>query len=257
MTTKMIILLCVANSLFCLAGSPAKGGDSNQRIERPVRESINTRQATQKKEEQWRLEKEKLVARLEQLQQEHGQLERQKEELLSRVRATQGRVAAKEKQLADIEQISSRIRPFLDELILELQSLISDGLPFLKDERRQRIDRLKSVMADPDISISEKYRKVMEALLVEAEFGFTIEAYQETITVEGKTMLADIFRLGRVSLFYQTLDRKHCGFYNVAERGWQSLPLSLNREIQAALDIAAKRRPVELLTLPVGRMVTR
>jgi hypothetical protein len=105
------------------------------------------------------------------------------------------------------------------------------------------------------VAISEKYRKVMEALLVEAEYGFTIEAYQETITIDGQPLLADIFRLGRISLFYQSLDRKRCGFYNAAKGVWQSLDTVHNPAIQAALDIAAKRRPVELLSLPVGRMV--
>jgi len=249
--------LFIVGCLFLCAGLPALGSDSNQRIEEPVRQSIKTRQATQKTEEKWRLEKEKLVARFEQLQHEQEQLQRRKTDLQQQFESTRTRIVAKEKQLTDIEQISSQIRPFLDKLVKELQLQIADGLPFLTDERRQRIDKLKSLMADPDISISEKYRKVMEALLVEAEYGFTIEAGQETIAVEGQSMLVDIFRLGRLSLFYQSLDRKHCGFYNVADGGWQTLSAVHNREIQTAIDIAAKRRPVELLTLPLGRMVIR
>jgi hypothetical protein len=107
------------------------------------------------------------------------------------------------------------------------------------------------------VDIGEKYRKIMEALLVEAEYGFTIEAYQETITIDGQALLADIFRLGRISLFYQSLDRKRCGFYNTADGTWQSLDTVHNAAIQSAIDIAAKRRPIELLCLPVGRMAAQ
>jgi hypothetical protein len=70
-------------------------------------------------------------------------------------------------------------------------------------------------------------------------------------------MLADIFRLGRISLFYQSLDRKRCGFFNPANGSWQNLDTAHNPAIQTAIDIAAKRRPIELLTLPVGRMAAQ
>ncbi len=256
MTRKIIILLFSASCLMLSAGSPL-AGNTNQRIEEPVRQSIKTRQTTQKAEEKWRFEKEKLVAKFEQLLQEQERLQEQKSNLQQQVESTQKRIVAKERQLNDIEQISSQIRPFLDKLVKELGLQITDGLPFLTAERRHRIDKLEKLMVAPDISISEKYRKVMEALLVEAEYGFTIEAKQETIEVEGQARLVNIFRLGRISLFYQSLDQKHCGFYNVVAKNWQTLPAKHNREIQSAIDIAAKRRPVEILSLPLGRMVTR
>jgi hypothetical protein len=67
-------------------------------------------------------------------------------------------------------------------------------------------------------------------------------------------MLANIFRLGSISLFYQSLDQSECGFYNVADAKWQGLPATYNRDIAAAIDIGAKRQPVELLSLPLGRI---
>jgi hypothetical protein len=235
-------------------GVGAEGGQTEQQIEQPVRQSIDTRQATQKEEEQWRLEKETLVARYEQLQNRERELTHQKEALIEQVASAKTRIGAKEKELADIEEISRQIQPFVQEVFTALKLQVADGYPFLLDERRGRIQRLEMVMADPDVAVSEKYRKVMEALLVEAEYGFTIEAYQETITIEGQSMLADIFRLGRISLFYQSLDRKHCGFYNAADGVWQGLDTVHNPAVLTAIDIAAKRRPVELLRLPLGRI---
>jgi hypothetical protein len=86
------------------------------------------------------------------------------------------------------------------------------------------------------------------------EYGNTIEVYQETIVTKDREMLVDIFRLGRIALFFQTLDHKSCGFYNVASAAWQPLPPAYNRMIEAAMEIGAKRRQVELLTLPLGRI---
>jgi FtsZ-binding cell division protein ZapB len=235
----------------------AENSDFSGQIKKPVREAIDTRQTTQKAEEKWRDERRKLVAVYEQLQQEQKQLQDRKEHLQQEIIAAQDRIAPKEKQLQDIEQISTQITPFLQELAGRLRQRVSGSMPFLTAEREQRITRLTGLMEDPEVSVSEKFRKTMEALLVEAEYGSTIEVYQQTIDVDGAPSLVNVFRLGRISLFYQTLDQKRCGFYDVAATGWRPLPTAFNRCIQTAIEIGAKRRPVELLTLPLGRMAGR
>ncbi|WP_319524915.1 DUF3450 domain-containing protein [uncultured Desulfosarcina sp.] len=258
MTRKKSLILILTNCcLFLLSGNSGMAIDTERQIEKPVRQSIDTRQANQEAKAKWRLEKEKLTDRFEQLQAEQTQLRQQRQALQDYVDAAWERIAAKEKQLADIEQISNQIQPFLKEMLTLLKIQVSDDFPFLSEERKKRIENLEYLMIDPDVSVSEKYRKVMEAFLVEAEYGTTIETYQETIDIDGQSMLVDIFRLGRISLFYQSLDRKQCGFYNVADNVWQSLPATHNPSIHAAIDIAAKRQPVEMLTLPIGRMVIR
>ncbi len=235
----------------------AISSETEKRIERPVRQAIDTRQATQKAQAKWRDDRERLKEKYERLEVENKHLEQQVGELNHQVEATQKRIAKKEKQLADIEQMSSQIGPFVLDLITELKSGLSTGYPFLMAERTQRIEKLDRLAHDPDVPLSEKYRKVMEALLIETEYGFTIETYQETIPMEGQTLLADIFRLGRINLFYQSLDQKHCGFYNVATGTWEALLQKNNLAIRSAVDIAAKRKPVELLTLPMGRLVSQ
>lgn len=235
----------------------AENTDVSRQVKKPVREAIDTRQNTQKEEEKWRDDRRKLVAVYEQLQQEQKQLRNRKEHLQHEIIATQGRIVLKEKQLEDIEQISTQIKPFLQELSVRLRQLVSGGMPFLTAERDQRIARLTGYIEDPKVSVSEKFRKAMEALLVEAEYGSTIEVYQQTIELDNVPSLVNVFRLGRISLFYQTLDQKQCGFYDVAKADWRPLPAGFNRSIQTAIEIGAKRRPVELLTLPLGRMAGR
>jgi small-conductance mechanosensitive channel len=232
-------------------------GDTGREIEAPVRQSINTLKQTQQQEEQWRQEKEKLVARFERLQQRQAEMKNRVAQLRQQIDAARTRVAAKGQQLTDIEQIASQINPFLEELVTALKACIADDPPFLNAERRLRVERLKGLMADPDVAVSEKYRKVMEALQVETEYGFTIETYQETITLDGQSLLADIFRLGRLGLFCLSLDGRHGGFYNPAAGAWQPLAAAHKQALHTAIDIAAKRRPVELLSLPLGRLVVR
>jgi hypothetical protein len=235
----------------------AESIDLSRQVKKPVRRAIDARQNTQKAEEKWRDEKRKLAAAYDSLLQEREQLQVRKEQLQQDLIAVRDRIDLKEKQLEDIEQVSARMAPFLQELAGRLRQLVSGGMPFLTAEREQRIARLTVLMEDPEVSVSEKFRKAMEALLVEAEYGNTIEVYQQTIAVDGASCLVNIFRLGRVSLFYLTLDRKRCGFYDVAAGAWRRLPVAFNRSIRTAIEIGAKRRPVELLTLPLGRMAGR
>lgn len=223
-------------------------------IEQVVDASIHIRQDIQEKEEQWRAEKEKLVLRLDALQQEQQQLQERMQTLVAKVDAAKGRIAAKQRQLDEMEAIRGSIVPLTSQLIDELQAFVGGDLPFLSDERQTRIQRLIALRDDPEISVSEKYRKVLEAMLVETEYGSTIEVYQQTIDLNGTETLVDIFRLGRVCLFFQTLDQKTCGYFNVASKSWQDLDTEYSRSIHEAMEIGAKRRPVELLTLPLGRI---
>jgi hypothetical protein len=95
----------------------------------------------------------------------------------------------------------------------------------------------------------------MEALLVEAEYGFTNDIYQRTIIIETAPVLVDIFRLGRLGLFYLSLDKKQCGFYNVATSSWQPFAVKYLPEVRKAVAIGLRQQPAELLDIPIGRMV--
>jgi len=233
------------------------GNDVYDQIEKPVRKAIDIRRETQKAQTSWQEQSQRLLDDYEQLQLANEQLKMQRENLKKSVSAAKLRVAEKETQLKDIKKISVQIKPFLNELVISMHQMIEDDMPFLSDERCKRLNRLDQMLLEPDVAVSEKFRKIMEALMVEAEYGRTIEVYQETIETDGSKILVNIFRLGRIALFYQSLDGKESGFYNVALSAWEPLPESYNYTIQNAIDIGAKRRPVEMLNLPIGRITVK
>lgn len=246
-------------TLFFMIMAPASGGcdEVKNKIEQPVEDSIAIMKQTQKDEEEWRRLQEKLSAELTALEDEVEQLRVEKSELETLVSQTRTRLAAKKKQLEDIRAIERDLKPFLEELITRIESLPNEGIPFLLDERQKRSERLNVIFNDPEVSISEKYRKIMEALQIEAEFGITIETYQDTINGPDGELLVNIFRLGRLGLYYVYLDESGCGFYNIAEKTWQELPDSNIYGLQTAIAIADRQRPAELLTVPLGRLVKK
>ncbi|MBU0681976.1 MAG: DUF3450 domain-containing protein [Proteobacteria bacterium] len=248
-----MVLIAAVLVMLPLSGWAVEG-DLNSRVQRPVSESIDIRQSTQQREEGWRDDRRKLTAQYEDLERQRQGLDERRLALVERISAAESRIAAKRKELADIEEIRTRIEPLISGLIDGLRNHVAGDPPFLAEERRHRLEALTALNIDPQVTVSEKFRKVMEALLVEAEYGNTIEVYQQTIAVNGREMLVNIFRLGRLGLFFQTLDLAVSGFYDVAANDWQTLPTSYKRTNQAAIDIGAKRRSVELLTMPLGRL---
>lgn len=229
--------------------------DVTLQIEQPVENAITILQTTQKNEENWRQLKEELTLQLEVLQAQVADLTRVRDSQIEEILTTQKRISAKEKQLADVLQIEQEMDPFLHRLVEELSLIPEEDLPFLQRERKDRIAKLRLILSDPAISMSERYRKTMEALQIEAEYGVTLETYQEMLDQEEEKILVNILRLGKLGLYYVTLDESSCGFYNVAENKWQRLADNYIYSLQTAVAIASRRRPAEIIEMPLGRVV--
>lgn len=254
---KWRALLAIGIAVWA-AGAPARGRTDDRtvadRIEKPVREAIEIRQKARRQEDQWRNEKQKRMALYDNLLQEQALLNGHRERLVQEKKALEERIAAKALQLEQVQQISEEIRPYLDDVMVRLRRFLDHDVPFLAEERDRRFDSLERVLAEPDLSVSEKARKLLEALMVEAEYGQTIEVYRESVTIADQPVLVDVFRLGRVALFYQRLTGQACGYYNVAEKAWQPLPDRYNSAVRSAVEIGSDIRPAELVSLPIGRL---
>jgi len=156
-----------------------------------------------------------------------------------------------ERQLKDIEVTKKEIVPLILRMLDSLDKFVQMDLPFLPEERQQRIKLLKEMVVKADISDAEKFRRIMEAFQVENEYGNTIEAYKGNLVLNGINSSVDFLRLGRVALYYQRLDGSETGFWNKEERRWQTLPSHYRRAIHDGLRIARKETAPDLLTLPV------
>ncbi len=225
-----------------------------QQIEKPIQDAIKTQQKTQKEVENWQADRLKLTTKLDTLTRETKELGEYKDRLKINVDAASKRIILKQRQLDETSKITEEITPFLEELLTQLEEVSNDGPPFLQQERQQRLEKMQVMMSDPKISIGEKYRRIMEALQIEAEYGFTTEVYQQEVRTEEGVQLVDIFRLGRLNLFYITLDGRNCGFYNEATSNWEKLEQDWLREITLAIAMARKEKPVNFVELPLGRI---
>lgn len=154
-------------------------------------------------------------------------------------------------QLQEIEVTRREILPLLVRMLERLEQFVALDIPFLPEERQTRLARLRDWLDQSDLTISEKYRRIMEAYQVESEYGRTIEVYRGTVTRDGQEHTVDFLRLGRLALLYQSLDGQQLGQWNRTTRQWDSLPNSYRRAIARGLLVARKQSAPQLLSLPV------
>ena len=84
-------------------------------------------------------------------------------------------------KIDELDQTNQRIVPFMLRMIDGLENFIQLDIPFLMNERKDRLNNLKVTMDRGDVSTSEKFRLIVEAYKTELEYGRTIEAYRDNI----------------------------------------------------------------------------
>lgn len=157
-----------------------------------------------------------------------------------------------EKQLKDIEVTQQEVLPLILRMLASLDKFVQMDLPFLPEERQQRIKNLREMVIKMDVTNAEKFRRIMEAFQIENEYGKTIEAYKANIQLNNVNTAVDFLRLGRVELYYQRLDGSEAGFWNKEKKQWEVLPSEYSSAIRQGLRIARKETAPDLLTLPVS-----
>lgn len=179
-------------------------------------------------------------------------LEIYNEQLAKLIASQEGEITSITRQTDDIENIETGALPLMIQMIEALGELVTADAPFLLAEREGRVQDLRVLIDRADVTAGEKFRRIMEAYLVEVEFGRTIEAYRGELQQDGDVRTVDFLRVGRVGLYYQTLDGAETGRWNPGGRTWEALEDDARRPVQTGLRIARKQAPPELLTLPVS-----
>ncbi|WP_250207231.1 DUF3450 domain-containing protein [Alteromonas oceanisediminis] len=169
-------------------------------------------------------------------------------------------IANQEQEMADLNDsidevsvIERQITPLMLRMIEGLEQFVALDMPFLPEERANRIVDLKNMMDRADVAPSEKFRRVMEAFQVEMDYGRTLEAYSGIHSIDGEERDVEFLRLGRTALIYQTRDASRQGVWNKQTRQWEELPSSYRTQVTKGLRMAKKQLAPDLLMLPVAK----
>ena len=154
-------------------------------------------------------------------------------------------------QLDQFALIERGIVPLMLDSIDTLDKFIDLDVPFLLEERKARVARLRTIMNLSDVTVSEKYRQIMDAYQIETTYGRDIEAYTGLLESGGVSRQVDFLRIGRTSLTYQTPDQEETGFWNKQDKQWEKLPNKYQNYVTHGLRVARKQVTPNLLELPI------
>jgi len=150
-----------------------------------------------------------------------------------------------------VDVINRQIFPLMERMIDGLEQSINLDVPFLKQERTDRVGTLKDIMERSDVSVAEKFRKVMEAYQIENDYGTTVDNYRETIELEdGSTRDYNVLRVGRVGLYFQSDDTQITGRWDMELNKWV-IDNSARNEVRKGLRMAKDLIAPELILIPV------
>jgi hypothetical protein len=150
-----------------------------------------------------------------------------------------------------VDVINRQIFPMMERMIDGLAQSVSLDVPFLMDERNKRIDDLRAIMERSDVSVAEKFRKVMEAYQIENDYGSSSEWYTQSLTLDGATRSYNILRIGRIGLYFQSDDSKITGRWDNNERQWV-MDDSARSAVRTGLRMAKQLIAPELIVIPVA-----
>ena len=161
--------------------------------------------------------------------------------------------AALAESINKVSLIERQIVPLMMQMIETLGEFVRLDVPFLPDERSERVARLAEMMERSDVTSAEKFRRIIEAYQIENDYGRTIEAYKGTLELDGSKREVNFLRIGRIALLYQTDGGESTGTWNRTTQTWENLPPAVYKQTVAnGLRVARKQIAPDLLVMPVA-----
>jgi cell division protein FtsB len=163
----------------------------------------------------------------------------------------QQQLAGLREQIVQARLTGQRIVPLMRSMADSLEKFVVLDLPFHQEERVAAVLDLKQRLRAPDISVSAKFRILLEAFQLEQDYGGNIESWRGLLQLEGEEFSVEYLRVGRVALYYQSLDGSSSGYWDRDQQAWVPLEERYNRGLAQALRVAQNISAPQLLNLPM------
>ena len=161
-------------------------------------------------------------------------------------------VATLKASIANATVIERQMVPLLIRMLDGLEDFIALDVPFLLQEREQRVEKLRLLMERADLTVAEKSRRVFEAYQIENDYGRTLEAYKGKLDLQDRSFDVDYLRIGRLALLYRSVGNDQFGHWDVRRRQWVKTSESqYQRNITTGLKVARQEMAPELFATPI------
>ncbi len=242
-------------ALLMLIGNQTAFGEANpDKAIRKVKKAISAEAKAQKKADEWNWTKKDILDEIRDLKTRVTWLQYMKEKHSIYIARVKENIANLEFKKMEALKVREQLDPYLEEVVDRLEEFVGKDLPFLPDERERRLKFLKDSLNDYQIHLSEKLRRVFEGLQVETMYGKMVSSTDTTLNLSGSDTQVTVLRLGRVAMFYLSLDGTQIGRWNDKTKQWEPIPEKFIRPIRRLLEMAERKRTVELTEIPLGAL---
>ncbi|WP_419810544.1 DUF3450 domain-containing protein [Bacterioplanoides sp.] len=242
---QALYLTALFTSLMAL--SPMSIADALSDSEATIAASDTSGSRSQKKVERLDDQSQRLLNEYRQIKAEADQLRLYNEQMTRIVDSQEQELASLDRQISEIERTEQGVLPLMLRMLDNLEGFVELDTPFLPNEREARVALLKDMMSRADVTISEKFRRVLEAYQVEVDYGRNIEAYRGQLD----NVAYDFLRIGRVALYRLSNDGTQAWIWDRNTRDWNVLDAAYLQDLRKALKVAQQTAAPELLTLPM------
>lgn len=166
-------------------------------------------------------------------------------------RTQREQISALEQQIAQAKITRQRIVPLMRSMADALEKFVVLDLPFHHEDRINAVLQLKQRLNQPDLSVSAKFRLLLEAYQLEQDYGGKIEAWRGPLQFQGQELSVQFLRVGRAALYFQSLDGETSGYWHAPQDNWVALESEHNRSLTQAMRVAGNLTAPQLLQLPM------
>lgn len=178
------------------------------------------------------------------------------DQLAGQIRSQKRKITKLKDQIVEVEVTKREIVPLMTDMINTLEQFISLDLPFERNDRLKQVEKLRANMLDAEISVSERFRHILDAYKRESKASRSLAAGREELQIGDRSGVFELLRVGRVGLYSLSLDGDVAGVWDASQQKWLPLASELKSEVAKGLKIAKDRSSPALLELPVQAPVT-
>lgn len=166
------------------------------------------------------------------------------------LQSQQNEIESLQNQIARVGEVQDALLPMMLQMIGNLEKFVDQDIPFKMAARKERIDKLKDIMQDPDVSPSERYRQIINAYQIELAYGNQTESFEGNVMINGSPSKVEFLRIGRIVLVYRDSEGK-LHIWSQAKKDWEPLPKSYNLDYSTAVRIALEQKSPEVFSAPM------
>lgn len=243
----------VTSALFASVAASATGIDKAMTIQSQTDSaSVATQQRIDESDERIR----QLRQEIEQLKRQNSDLEVYQRHLNALLKSQADEVASLNEQLSNVAQTKQGLVPLMYHMIDGLKRFSDESMPIKQQQRITRIKNLEALMAQSNVSEAEKFRLVLDAYLIEFEYGSKLGVYQDQIEIEGTLRDVQVLHLGRLALIARSEKNGFYWLWDQNNNQWLAYDSSHTQSLNRAYEVASQRIAPELITLPIQIQAT-